>query len=157
MDTAILQVNVESIEAETPTEMLLEAGDRIAVLKQLVKDVERLWEQKMIERIEATGPIQDGDWLYRVGNPSVTKCNDVPATLEAILTHVDGDFTRLCEHLASGAIKHGSAKQTLAPEEFERLFTVTRESELQKDEATPRRLAKVNLAFVRPARVKELA
>jgi hypothetical protein len=149
MNTAELENQIIRMADDVPTERLLEAGDKIARLKELVREVDALWQQKMIQRIEADGPIQDGDILYRVGNPPKTTCRDLPAAVEAVLVNVGGDFQRFCEHLASGALKHGACKATLPPDEYDRLFLVEREAELQKDEATPRRLAKVHLAFVR--------
>lgn len=157
METTALTTEITVLGETTPTETLLEAGDKIARLGEVYKEVKQLWEAKMIERIESFGPIQDGDWLYRVGNPPETKCVNLPGTVQALLETLGGDFDRFCEHLSSGAIKHGAARQTLADADFHRLFTVTREPELQKDEAMPRRLNKVNVAFIRRAPVAALA
>lgn len=149
MNTTDLTTSITVIGEDTPTEVLLDAGDKIAALGEILRDVKRMWEAKMIERIEAKGPIQCGDILYRVGNPPKTTCTNLPRAVEAVLIAVGGDFDRFCEHLSSGALKHGACKGTLPPEEFERFFLVEREKELQSDEATPRRLAKINLGFVR--------
>src|SRR5688500_2803610 len=107
MNTSELGTSIVTIGEETPTEQLLAAGDAIARLGEILRDFKSQWEAKMIARIEATGPIQDGDWLYRVGNPPKTTCNNVPQTVQALLEAVGGDFDRFCECLSSGAIKHG--------------------------------------------------
>lgn len=149
MNTLDLEQSIVCIGEEAPTEMLLDVGDKIAALGEFYKEIRRQWEAKMIERIEAAGPIVSGDILYRVGNPPTTKCVNVAAAVEAVLTHVGGDFETFCQHLAAGALKHGACKQTLPPEDYDRLFVTERKQELTEDEATPKRLAKLNLAFVR--------
>lgn len=149
MNTDSLNTALIQMPEDVTTDVLLEAGYQIARLKEIVKEVNTMWEAKMVERIQATGPIKDGDNLYRVGSPPKTSCNNVPAAVEALLLGVGGDFNVFCEHLSSGALKYGAFKATLGEDEFAKHFTVTREPELQTDEATPRRLQKLNLAFSR--------
>ncbi len=152
METTALETSIVQLGEFSSTEVLLEAGDKLARLGEFLKEMRGRWEAAMVQRIESAGPIQDGEILYRVGNPPKTTCNDNAAAVEAVLIAVGGDFGKLCEHLSSGALKHGACKGTLAEADYARLFTVTREPELQADPATPKRLAKINLAFMRPAR-----
>jgi hypothetical protein len=148
MNTNELETSIVGIGENTPLETLLAAGDAVARLGEFQRDLKAQWEQKMIARIDATGPIVCGDIIYTVKTPPKTTCVDVPGTVRALLEHVGGDFDALCSHLSTGAIKHGAAKSTLPPEEFERLFIVEREQKLNADEATPRRLNKLNQKYI---------
>lgn len=150
LTNAIVQIpDVADAAPETRIVTLLDVGERIAALGEILKDARQMWERKMVQQIQAHGPVKCGDTLYTVKTPPTTKCVDVPGAVQAIFVATGGDFDRFCEHLSSGAIKHGASKQTLSPEEFDRLFVVTREPELSADEATPARLKKINLAFIR--------
>lgn len=149
MDTDSLNTAIVTLAPDAPTELLLEFGDKLDSLQEKLKEMRRVWENHMIDRINAEGAIKNGDILYRVGYPPTTKCVNLAGAVEAVLTTVGGDFEAFCAHLSANALKHGQCSKTLPPEKYAELFQTDRKAELQADEATPRRLSKTNLAFCR--------
>lgn len=149
MELTRLATEIVGTGEYTTTDLLLDYGDKIAAAKQVLREVEAEWERRMIERIDRDGPIKCGEILYRVGNPPKTTCLNLPGAVQAVLESVGGDFDVFCQHLSANALKHGACQKTLPPERYAELFHVEREKELTKDEATPRRLAKLNLAYCR--------
>lgn len=143
IETAVVQCG-ESTSVET----LLQAGDMVARLGEFARDIKAQWEAKMVDHIQRSGPVVHGDWIYTVKTPPVTKCVDVPGAVEALLVTCQGDFGTFCEHLSSNALKHGAARKTLPQDVFDRLFVTTRAPELDRAEATPRRLQKINTKFI---------
>ena len=149
MDLSIIDQTVISFGDDTPTDLLLDLGDRIAAARELVKEINRRWEAAMVERIDRDGPIKCGEILYRVGEPPKTTCLNLPGAVQAVLENVGGDFDLFCQHLSANALKHGACSKTLPPDVYAALFHTEHEKKLQHDEATPRRLAKISLAFCR--------
>lgn len=118
------------IEADTlalsprldPSQMLT-VFNRVKFYEAEAKRIRKLCEQMFIEWITENGDLEAGNGIrYYVGADKKTKCVDVAATVESLLASVDGDFKRFCEHLASDAIKHGAARKTLPPADYDRLF-----------------------------------
>lgn len=148
MNTEPIEIFLARMTPETPTDVLLQVGDKLQRLSELLRELKQLHEAKMIERIERDGPIVAGDIRWYVGAKKMTRCSDVPATVEALLTATGGDLTRFSEHLSSGAVKYGAARQTLPADEYGRLFVTTEEPELKEGKPT-KVLQKINTAFLR--------
>lgn len=149
MNLTHLSTSIAVLPDEVDAETLLLLGDQIDFATKLLKEVRSRWESSMVKLIDREGPVKSGDILYRVGEPPKTTCLNLPGAVQAVLESVGGDFDQFCSHLSSGALKHGACSKTLAPEVYEQFFMVERKRELQTDEATPRRLSKLNLAFSR--------
>jgi hypothetical protein len=146
MDTNELETSIVQIADDAPVPVLLEAGDKLAALGEFLKEARAMWEAKMVEHIQRNGPVEVGTVRYYVGPKRTTKCVDVPGAVEALLAKVEGDFQRFCDHLSSGAVKYGAARDTLDPADFDRLFTTTEETELK--EGKPR-LQRVDTKYLR--------
>lgn len=147
MDTNELEVSIVQCGEQTPVETLLQAGDQIARLGEFHRQVKQMWEAKMVEHINRHGPVEVGDVRYYVGTVKKTKCLDVPGTVEALLSRVEGDFGRFCEHLSTGAVKYGAARETLAPDDFDRLFVTEVEQDLKEGKPV-KRLQKADQRFI---------
>lgn len=102
------------------------------------------------EFIRANGPIEFGTVVYYLGiTKKPPKCVNVPAALEAVLVACEGDFGKVCEHLAANALKYGACKTTLGEEKFSELFKVEEVEELQCEEAAKaaKKLQKLDRRF----------
>lgn len=142
-----LEKQVLALGTSAPAEAVADVLNRVQVLTREIKRVKDLWEQIAIEWIQANGDLQIGDMRYYVGHPKTTKCNDIPATVEALMQATGGDFRAFCECLSAGAIKHGAAKKVLAESDFARLFSVTEQTSLEEGKPT-KKLCSVNERFL---------
>jgi hypothetical protein len=148
METKELETSIVQVGEETPTDVLLEVGDKIAALGEFVRDLKRQWESKMVDRIEAAGPIVVGDIRYYVGPDKDTKCVNQTATLEACMEASGGDVAAFTEVLSSNAFKPGACRKLLAPERFAVLF-VTTERVVLKEGKPAKQLQKTDTRFLR--------
>ena len=148
METTAIETEVLAIGPATPIDRVANTIQMVDALMARAKEIKSHLEGVLIGYIEQNGELTIGTIRYYIGAKKTTKCQDVPATVEALLNAVGGDFQRFCEHLSASSIKHGAARQTLTPEEYGRLFTTTEEPSLE--EGKPRKqLQKVDTRFVR--------
>lgn len=128
-----LELAVAAVTPEMLNDDVLALYDRVAFVARESKRLKDLMEKAMVDwmttnhlNLEVSPTVH-----YYVGTSKSTKCTDVPATVEALLAVVDGDFKRFCDTLAANAIKHGAAKKLLAMEVYRELFKVTEKSTLE--------------------------
>lgn len=147
METTELETSIIQCGEQTPVETLLQAGDQIARLGEFHRQVKQMWEAKMVEHINRHGPVEVGDVRFYVGVVKKTRCVNVPGAVEALLSRVEGDFARFCDHLSTGAVKYGAARDTLAPEDFDRLFVTEVEDDLKTGKPV-KRLQRADQRFI---------
>lgn len=145
---APVKSEVIALNEDTPPDVLLSALERVKSYLAELKAFKALIESTMIESIKIHGPIVVSDTVkYVVGSDKSTKCDNVPAAVEALMGAVDGDFSRFCGVLSSNALKHGAAKRILAPEQYAEFFKVTTKETL--DAKPVQKLLKLDEAFTR--------
>lgn len=106
------------------------------LLKQARQDV-KIVEDAVMEWMTVTGTkdLQASEGVrYYVGTKKKTKCLDLNATLEAIITIAGGDIETVAEALSSNAIKPGHAKKVLGDAWLDH-FEVTEELDLKTGKA----------------------
>ncbi len=144
-----IELFIEQLPAE-PDQLLLTRGrlkDCINRGRDLLKMMD---EQCLVPFIRAHGEIVAGEIRYYVGTPKTTKCHNFPGALDALFTHEHGDFERVCDYLASDAIKHGMFKKELGDEAFGKFFTVTAKETIEEGKPSRvQKLMEVNERFVR--------
>lgn len=135
MNEVIAQIEreVAGITIESKQDVVILPYDRILFFLSELKRIKALCELQMLVWIKANGAIEVSDEVrYYAGSEKITKCLDVPGTVEAVMAATGGDFTRFCDVLASNAIKYGAAKNVLSPEEYARLFKTEWKDTLEK-------------------------
>jgi hypothetical protein len=137
---------VGSIETDSPVEAVLEAMDRVAALKEQTRLLAELLEARVIAWIETNGDIENGDVRYYVGPNKTTRCNDLRATLTALLDACGGDMQEVCRHLSTSAFKPGACRETLAESDYAELF-ITAETPDLKEGKPKRRVQKFDARF----------
>ena len=107
--------------------------DRVLFYAKEMKRVKEQAETQVVEWIKKNGDLIVSPTVrYYVGAEKVTKCTNVPAAMEAILTVCEGDFTKFCGVLSSNAIKHGAASKLLPPKVYEQYFRVEIKEDLRE-------------------------
>ncbi len=117
-------------------------GDRVKAAKEMLKD-------HLTEYVRANGSLEIGTMRYYLGRKKITKCVNVPDTLAALLGAVAGDWNRMCEFLSAGPVKHGAARQVLAPDDYALLFISVDEDELKEGKPEGKTLQKTDTRFIR--------
>jgi hypothetical protein len=141
-----IQTAVASIEPSIPMERVVVARDMLAVMIARLKEMKRQADDATIEWIEANGPIEVGEFrTIAVAYENETTCVDVPGAVEAIAT--ERGFAALCDCLSTNAMKHGAARKTLPPEEYDRLFK-TRKKPVIKDGKAGKALVVLNTMYL---------
>jgi hypothetical protein len=145
---AVLEHQVTALGGHTSTETLLAVRETCRFYQQELKRLRTLVEAEMIGRLGNGERIYVSDTVeFVLSLDKTTKCNNVPATLEAIMQAVGGDYTRTCDTLSANAIKHGAARRVLAPPDYDRLFTVTIKKGL--DEKPIKKLTRLDQKFMK--------
>jgi hypothetical protein len=149
-DLSTIEQSVWAIAPETHIDTVAAVIDRVGYVEKQLKEFKASLEERLTEWVKTNGDLTIGDVRYYLGTKKTTKCANVPETIQAILETTGGDFDRLCEHLSSGCVKYGAAKETLGDERFGLLFTVAEETEIREGKPVKvKRLQKTNDAFVR--------
>lgn len=101
--------------------------------KRAVSEVDEYIRAQLLAWCEANGRLEmgDGTWYYAT-NETETKCIDVPALVEELLTVRNGDIRAIADYIASDGIKPGAVRKDLPKEAFDRLFKVTPKTRLGK-------------------------
>lgn len=142
-----IQVAVSRIEPTSPIDEVAQAMGMLENLMRRGRELKAELEAKVIEHIEANGPLTIGPMLTKVvAYEPETKCQDVPGAVEAIMATERG-FAALGECLSVNAVKHGAAKRVLSAEDYERLFVTTRKPVL-KDGKASKKLLTTNTDFI---------
>lgn len=131
-DLIQLETDGLSINPDTSVEVIADVLNRLQVIKERTREAEALIEQRLVERIREAGPFVVGTIRYYVGVKRTTKCIDVPATLDALLTVTGGDWGAMAQLLAAQPVKHGAAKGVLDEATYDRLFKVDEADELRE-------------------------
>jgi hypothetical protein len=146
-DLATLESDGLRISPETPTDEIARILNTLGAMKERIKEVEKLIEAQLVERINQAGPFVLGTVRYYVGKKKTTKCVNVPGALEAVLLAVGGDWEKFTEFLSSQPVKYGAAKGILDAETWGTLFKVEEEDELKEGSAA--RLMKTDTKFLK--------
>jgi hypothetical protein len=146
-----LQQQILSMTPDRPAAYALGIYERVRFYKKSLADLEATCEEQLMEWIKVNGDLVISETArYYVGTPKTTKCLDVPATVEALMNAVAGDFTRFCDTLSANAIKHGAAKKILTEDDFARLFKTETREVLQEGKVKPvKQLMKADSQFTR--------
>lgn len=151
MDDALSLIATEctGIQDTLTNEQVLSIYDRIKFYQSELKTLRDRAESAMMEWIKVNGDLVVSDSVrYYVGTSKTTKCTNIPGAVEKIMEATGGDFTRFCDVLASGAIKHGAAKKVLDPKTYAELFKVT-ESDKLEEGVLDKKLIRYDEAFVK--------
>lgn len=127
---------------------LLEAMNFVDALKEVTRSLSERLEAAAIAWIEQNGEIESGEIRYYVGPNKTTKCLDLKATVEAVLTATGGDTDAFVRTLSTSAFKHGACREVLPPEDYAALFKTTETPDLKTGVAS-KRLQKVNERFLK--------
>jgi hypothetical protein len=139
-----------ALSGESNRDDILMWHERLKFYQQEATRMRDIVENALIAYIKTHGPIEFGNGVrYYLTHPKTVKCNDIPATVEAVFEATGGDFKRFCDVLASGAIKHGAAKKILPPKDYSALFTTTVKDKLETGEPAEKTLAKADDKFSR--------
>jgi len=147
-----IEADICAITTTTPIERVAEVYSAMSFVRERAKELQGILEQQLFEWIEVNGPIHIGETILFVGTVrKPPKCQNLPATVEAILQACGGDFDQFCQHLSANAIKPGACKQTLSAEKYAELFKVEEREELQCEEAAKaeRKLQKADQRFIK--------
>ena len=120
------------VTIDTDEGQVIETLERLAGIKQRIREIEASVKAAVIEWIEAHGPIEVGTRRYYVGTKKTTKPVNVADVAQALLEAGGVDALTRC--LASSAFKHGQVKKD-APDVFADLFVIEEVSELREGKA----------------------
>lgn len=95
---------------------VLRAMAMVQQCKHAVAALSQRMEAAVIAWIGANGEIEDGDNRYYVGTSKTTKCVDVKATLDRLLTVTGGDLDAVNSCLSTGAFKPAATLAVLGSE-----------------------------------------
>jgi hypothetical protein len=123
-DLATVERLILSIPA-ADVEQLSEAIGKLKALKAYVRELDRMFGEQMLERLDQSGPVTVGEVRYYAGFETETLNNDTAATLTALLEATGGDIGAVAGCLCSQPFKHGACKSVLAEGVYYLLFTVT--------------------------------
>lgn len=147
---ASLESEIIDLGENVSMETIATVSERVGFYMGELKRLDKILDQHMIEWIKKNGPIRISDSVrYVLTHPKTTKCNDVPATIEAVLAASGGDFKKMCDVLSAGAIKHGAASKILPPEEYAKLFSVTVKDKLEDGGPAPKEVTRIDSSFIR--------
>lgn len=119
--TAIARVTPDLAPAELPDAI----ADALGKVQHLLDEAKRYKAQldaAMLEVVQARGPVTVGETLYLIKGEKETKCVDVPATAEAVLTASGGNFYAFCAVMVAQPWKHGACRELLPPDVYAALF-----------------------------------
>jgi hypothetical protein len=134
-ETAIVMIEKDVLGelSELSHDQVLAVWDKAQFFARETKRIKDLVEAEVLRWVQAHGELNCGNGVrYYAGIDKTTKCQNVPAAVEALMTACEGDFTRFCDTLASNAIKHSAAKKILAPEVYDGLFKVIEKDVLEE-------------------------
>jgi hypothetical protein len=145
---------VESLILRVPdsdVEQLAECIGKLKALKALVRELDRMFGEKMLERLDAHGPVEVGEVRYYAGYETETLSGDPEGILGELLTATDGDLGQVASCLCSQPFKHGACKAVLDLDVYNRLFTVT-EKRKAKEGKPARKVLTANMKFMEAKR-----
>lgn len=122
-----------------PKDKVAEVWIGLQSIKSRIREYEQDVKNGLMEWLkENGGKLFIGDKMLVVGPKKMTKCRNVRALLELLITrYAVEDLAGL---LASDAFKHGGAKKVLTPEEWDQNFEVTVGEEVEVKEIDTRYL-----------------
>lgn len=149
-DLATLSSSVALLSTDAPMSLMLDVQGRLEHMQRAIRKLKASLDARLIEWIEANGPIVVGTRRIYVGQKSETKCGDLRAAIEALLEDCNGDMDMVCRCLSVNAIKSGAAKIAMTPEHYREHFTVVTRTELREGVETPvKQLVDIDERFAR--------
>jgi hypothetical protein len=149
-DLATVESLILSIPA-ADVEQLSEAIGKLKALKALVRELDRMFGEKMLERLDAHGPVEVGEVRYYAGFETETLSGDPAEVLTALLEATGGDIGTVAGCLCSQPFKHGCCKAILDLDVYNRLFT-TIEKQRAKEGKPQRKVLAANTKFMEAKR-----
>lgn len=150
MTTDEVTTAIVAINEDATVEQIAEAMDKLAFIKQFVKDASAMLESRMLEKIEATkADIQIGPKRYYAGTEKQTRCRDNTKAFIALFDATGGDVEAIARDvLRSDCLKPSAAKQLLGEARYEEHFETTVKPVL-KDGAPKKQLLCTDERFVK--------
>jgi hypothetical protein len=140
-----LESAITSLAADTPTESLLCAREELLFYKQESVRMLAIVDSLLIDRINASGPIQYGNGVrFYVSHPKTTKCRNLKAAIDALAVATGGEEQLFLGCFSSNAIKYGQAKKHLTKEQYDKLFETVVKDKLEDGSEAPKRLVKAD-------------
>lgn len=144
-----IEQQVNAVEVSMSMDAVLEAHNALDFLSTRIREMRKSMDARLIEWIEANGPITFGTRRMYVGTKKDTKVVELAPAVEALMNDCGGDFEMFCRCLSVNAIKHGAAKTVMKPENFNKHFQTITKTELREGVETPaKQLVEVDEAFM---------
>lgn len=145
-----LELRVLDLTPEQSTDVAALLITNLDAMKKRIREIEDQLKPRLIEHINAHGPIVIGPVRYYVDFDKDTKCIDGPTVLDAIFTVAKGDMSMACDGLSVNAFKPGWAKKNLPADVYEKCFKTEVKSKLKSDGEKPvKQLQKIDTSFQR--------
>jgi hypothetical protein len=122
LDLAKIENGILELNPDVPEEKLFEMISAVGAAKTVVKELDRMLDNAMYERLLVCREIIYGDIRYYLGEDKTVKCVDVRATMNAVLDASGGDLDKMSECLSSNAFKPGETRKLLPSEVFDECF-----------------------------------
>jgi hypothetical protein len=119
---------------------------RLQTLKARVRELDQMYKDKLLERIDEHGPVTIGQIRYYAGFEAETISLNSVDVLDALFTAVGGDMQQVANCLCSQPFKPGACRSVLPPEQFNLLFS-TVEKKKAKEGKPVRKVLAANLQF----------
>lgn len=146
---AILEQAILALPMDCPVDSIAELLDRVSYVKQKIRHVDALLEDKMLCIIEERGDITVGTIRFYEGEKNTTKANSNAEVFDRVLQLSGGDLDiAFRDYMAASPFKYSAIKAAIPKHEFNALFTVTAVPELREGKPV-RRLMKFDSRFSR--------
>jgi hypothetical protein len=145
---------VESLILRVPdsdVEQLAECIGKLKALKALVRELDRMFGEKMLERLDAHGPVEVGEVRYYAGYETETLSGDPTEVLTALLEATGGDIGTVAGCLCSQPFNLKPCKSVLPEGVYYLLFT-TVERKKAKEGKPQRKVLTANPKYMEAKR-----
>jgi hypothetical protein len=127
-------------------EHLAHVVGRLKALKARVRELDRAFNEKLLERIDDHGPVEVGEVRYYAGFERETLSRDTASTLTALFDAAGGELLVVADALCSQPFKPSVCKNLLDPDVYAHLFQ-TVEKKKAKEGKPVRKVLAANLQF----------
>jgi hypothetical protein len=145
---------VESLILRIPDSDVEQLADCIGKLKALgerVRELRRMFEEKMLERLDASGPVTVGEIRYYAGYETETISGDPTAVLTELFDACNGDIGTVAGCLCSQPFLTKPCKSVLSEGVYYLLFT-TVEKRKAKEGKPQRKVLTANPKYMEAKR-----
>lgn len=128
-DTALVNA-VAAIDPAAPVEVLADAIGKVDAAKRFLREVDADLTARLLEHVQANGPVTVGTVRYYAGTEKVTKVRDARQAMHLLLEATGGDVDTLAELQAANAWKPGACRTVLG-DRWGEVFEVTEKTVLK--------------------------